>query len=80
MKQMKDTEKRDKYKVYGELINAYGYGLEPGAKSLTCLNYYTNEDITIPLDTQLTAQENAVKYFDRYNKLKRTFEALTELI
>ena len=77
---MKDTEKRDKYKVYGELINAYGYGLEPGAKSLTCLNYYTNEDITIPLDTQLTAQENAVKYFDRYNKLKRTFEALTELI
>ena len=80
MKQMKDTEKRDKYKVYGELINAYGYGLEPGAKSLTCLNYYTNEDITIPLDTQLTAQENAVKYFDRYNKLKRTFEALTKLI
>lgn len=80
MKQMKDTEKRDKYKVYGELINAYGYGLEPGAKSLTCLNYYTNEDITIPLDTQLTVQENAVKYFDRYNKLKRTFEALTELI
>ena len=26
-KQMKDTEKKDKYKVYGELINTYGYGL-----------------------------------------------------
>ena len=80
LQQIKDTEKRDKYKVYGELINTYGYGLEEGAKSLTALNYYTNEEITIPLDTQLTPQENAQKYFDRYNKLKRTYEALTDLI
>ena len=79
LKQLKDTQKRDKYKVYGELINTYGYGLEDGAKSLTCLNYYTNEDITIPLDPQLTPQENAKKYFDRYGKLKRTFEALSQL-
>ena len=38
-KQMKDTEKKDKYRVYGELINTYGYGLEPGAKKLEALNY-----------------------------------------
>lgn len=79
LKQLRDTEKRDKYKVYGELLNAYGYGLDDGAKSLTCLNYYTNEDITIPLDPQLSAQENSKKYFERYNKLKRTFEALSKL-
>lgn len=79
MRQMKDTEKREKYKIYGELINAYGYGLEPGAKVLNCLNYYTNEDVAIPLDTQLTVQENAVKYFNKYNKLKRTYDALCEL-
>ena len=79
LKQLRDTEKRDKYKVYGELINTYGYGLEEGAKTLTCLNYYTNEDITIPLDPTLTPQENAKKYFERYNKLKRTFEALSKL-
>ena len=79
LKQLRDTEKRDKYKVYGELLNAYGYGLEEGAKSLTCLNYYTNEDITIPLDPQLTAQENSKKYFERYNKLKRTYEAMSKL-
>lgn len=79
LKQLKDTEKREKYKVYGELINTYGYGLEEGAKKLDALNYYTNEMITIPLDSQLTPQENAKKYFDKYNKLKRTYEALTEL-
>ena len=79
-KQLKDTEKRDKYKVYGELIHTYGYNLEEGAKELEALNYYTNEMIKIPLDPQKTPQENAKKYFDRYNKQKRTFEALSELI
>lgn len=49
-KQLKGTEKRDKYKVYGELINTYGYNLEPGSKELTALNYYTNEEITTLLD------------------------------
>lgn len=76
-KQLKDTEKRDKFKIYGELLNTYGYELTGGEKTLTCFNYYTNEDITIPLDDQLSAKENAQKYFDKYNKLKRTFEAVT---
>lgn len=79
-KQLKDTENRDKYRVYGELINVYGYGLEPDAKQLECMNYYTNETVTIPLDHTKTPQENAQKYFDKYNKQKRTFEALTSLI
>lgn len=79
LSQMKDTEKRENYRIYGELLNTYGYNAEPGAKSLNALNYYTNEMITIPLDPTLTAKENAQKYFDKYGKLKRTFEALSTL-
>jgi len=79
LKQLKDTEKRDKYKVYGELLNAYGYELSGGEKELKCLNYYTGEDVRIPLDTQLNARENSQKYFAKYNKLKRTYEALSNL-
>lgn len=79
LRQMKDTEKKDKYRIYGELLNTYGYGVEPSAKSLKALNYYTNEMITIPLDPQLTPAENAKKYFDKYGKLKRTYEALSTL-
>ena len=79
-KQLKDTEKRENYKVYGELITAYGYGVEPGSKSMQALNYYTNEEITIPLDETLTPMENAKKYFEKYNKLKRTHEALSVYI
>ena len=79
-KQLQDTEKRDSYRIYGELLTTYGYGAEPGAKSLDVLNYYTNEEISIPLDPQLTALENAKKYFDKYSKLKRTYEAVSELL
>lgn len=80
IRQLKDTDKREKYKVYGELLHTYGYSAQPGDKSLKALNYYTNEEITIPLDETLTASENAKRYFEKYNKLKRTYEALVELI
>lgn len=79
-KQLRDTKQREKYKVYGELINTYGYNLEPEAKKLEALNYYTNEMVSIPLDNTKTPQENAQKYFDKYNKQKRTCEALSKLI
>ena len=79
LRQIKDTEKREKYKLYGELLHTYGYGTEPGAKSLSALNYYTNEPLQIPLDPTLTASENAKKYFEKYGKLKRTYETLSKL-
>ncbi|WP_461811791.1 Rqc2 family fibronectin-binding protein [Faecalimonas sp.] len=79
-RQLHDTENREKYKIYGELLHTYGYNIEKGAKQLEALNYYTNEMILIPLDSTKTPMENAKKYFDKYNKQKRTFEALNELI
>lgn len=80
LRQLKDTENREKFRIYGELINAYGYNVEEGAKKLEAHNYYTDEMVTIPLDPAKTPQENAQRYFARYNKQKRTFEALSELI
>ncbi len=79
-KQLGDTDKMDKYRIYGELLQTYGYTVEDGAKAVTCENYYTNEEITIPLDPTISVMANSVKYFDRYNKLKRTKEAVTKLI
>ncbi len=78
--QLRDTGKRDTYRIYGELINTYGYDVPEGAKSFEALNYYTNEKITVPLDPTLSTAENAQKYFDKYNKLKRTYEALSRQV
>lgn len=79
-RQLKDTSKRETFRIYGELINTYGYSVEQGSRSFEALNYYTGEMITIPLDPQIPVQENATKYFDKYGKLKRTCEAVTKLL
>jgi len=79
-KQLEDTEKREKYRIYGELINTYGYGVKEGSKSFEALNYYTNETITIPLDPDLSVKDNGKRYFDKYSKLKRTAESLSSII
>lgn len=81
IKQLKDTEKKDKYKLYGELLSAFGYGIEKGAKEAVVQNYYDdNKEIAIPLDDTMTPIENAKKYYDKYNKLKRTGEALSKFV
>ncbi|MEE8815661.1 MAG: NFACT RNA binding domain-containing protein [Lachnospiraceae bacterium] len=78
-KQLKDTKKREQYRIYGELLNAYGYGIPSGAKSAVLDNYYTGEKLTVPLDPTKTAQQNAKHYFDRYTKMKRTEEELSKI-
>jgi len=79
IRQMEDTKKRDNYRIYGELINTYGYQVPAGSKSFEALNYYTDETVSIPLDPTISPTENAKKYFQKYNKMKRTYEALNEL-
>ena len=43
-------------------------------------NYYTNEKITIALDKALTPNQNAQRYFKKYQKLKEAVKHLTGLI
>lgn len=78
--QLEDTKDRETFRVYGELINTYGYSLPPKSKELTALNYYTNEEVTIPLNPDRSPSENAQHYFEKYNKKKRTFETLSLLV
>lgn len=79
LKQLEDTEKRDKYKLYGELLSAFGYNIPGGLREVKLNNYYTGEDISVPLDPDKSAIDNAKAYYDKYAKLKRTYEALTKL-
>ena len=78
--QYRDTDDREKYKIYGELLNTYGYSLPQGADHLTCTNYYDGQEIVIPLDPTLSAGENSKRYFEKYNKKKRTRAAVEELL
>ncbi len=75
-KQLKDTAGRDKFRLYGELITTYGYQATDGDKSLTAIDYYSGNEVSIPLDTSIPVMANAKKYFDKYSRLKRTYEAV----
>lgn len=76
-RQLKDTDKMDKYRKYGELLHIYGYQIPEKSKGYEAEDYETGEMIRIPLDQNLCPMENATKYYDRYNKLKRTRDALS---
>ncbi len=81
-KDLKSTEKRDKYRVYGELIKTNLHLLNSGDKSLTTINYYDENcaEITIPLDEKLSPAQNAQKYFKNYKKASVAAGMLSELI
>lgn len=79
-RQLSDTTDMEKFKIKGELILAHQYLLKGKESSLEVVNYYTNEPVTLTLDSQKTGIENANAAFDKYNKKKRTQAAVTEQI
>ena len=79
-KQLADTEKREKLKLCGELLTAYAYQIESGTREYEALNYYDNTTLKRSLDPDLSPMENAGRYFDKYQKQKRTYEALSEQV
>lgn len=68
----------DKYRLYGELLTANAYLVKKGDKRAEVINYYseTQETVVVSLDENLSAQQNAQKYFTRYTKLKNTLKAV----
>lgn len=64
-------------KLMGELITANIYRIPRGTDSVRLQNYYTGEEIDVPLESNLSPQENAQKYYKRYNKNRARFERVT---
>lgn len=69
-KDLKKTEKREQYKIKGELIQANLYNVKKGDTTLKTINYYDNEEITIDLDPKKNAIENMEAYFKKNKKLR----------
>lgn len=72
------VSKRDKYKLYGDLVTANIYRIQQGMTGIEVENYYSEsgETVSIALESDLTPSQNAQKYYKRYNKDK-TAEAET---
>ena len=80
-KQLNDANKAEIYKVYGDLLSAFGYGVEPGSASVELENFYDdNKKITIPLEPTVSAIDNAKHYYDRFARQRRAKKMLDTLI
>ena len=78
---LKECEKMDTYRLYGELLtaNLYKFTNSPNLSEVTVENYYDNNNlITIPLDNSLNVNKNIEKYFKKYNKLKNALSIVSE--
>ncbi|HHU6750769.1 TPA: Rqc2 family fibronectin-binding protein [Staphylococcus pseudintermedius] len=74
------TAEKENQQLYGELITANIYQLKPGDRQLETVNYYTGENVTIPLNPQKSPAENAQYYYKQYNRMKTRERELTHQI
>ena len=79
-KELLATENAEEFRQKGELLTTFLHQVPNDQDQVVLDNYYTNQPITIALDKALTPNQNAQKYFKRYQKLKEAVKYLTELI
>ncbi|MCL2036021.1 MAG: NFACT family protein [Oscillospiraceae bacterium] len=75
-----ECKEREKLKLFGDLIYANIYRLKKGDRVLECENYVTGGEEEIKLDSRLSPQQNAQKYYSAYRKLDTAEKKLRELI
>jgi len=74
------TENAEEFRQKGELLTTFLHQVPNDQDQVELDNYYTGEKIIIALDKALTPNQNAQRYFKRYQKLKEAVKHLTGLI
>ena len=74
------TENAEEFRQKGELLTTFLHQVPNDQDQVELDNYYTGEKIIITLDKALTPNQNAQRYFKRYQKLKEAVKHLTSLI
>jgi predicted ribosome quality control (RQC) complex YloA/Tae2 family protein len=72
--QLENAEKGDELRMKGELIYAYLWKINPGDTELDA------DGTIIKLDPELSASDNAQRFFERYHRLKQASENLPALL
>ena len=74
------TENAEEFRQKGELLTTFLHQVPNDQDQVELDNYYTGEKIIISLDKALTPNQNAQRYFKRYQKLKEAVKHLTSFI
>lgn len=79
-KELLATDNAEEFRQKGELLTTFLHQVPNDQDQVILDNYYTNQPITIALDKALAPNQNAQRYFKRYQKLKEAVKYLTDLI
>ncbi len=73
------SKNRDRYKIFGDLLTANLYRIQPNKDFVEVENYYSDnlEAVKIPLKPELSPSKNAQRYYKLYAKAKATEEHST---
>jgi predicted ribosome quality control (RQC) complex YloA/Tae2 family protein len=74
------SDRADEYRERADLLMAYLHEWQPGTKQIILTDFTTNEPVTIPLDPEKNAVQNAQAFYKRHQKLKRSRRALDPLL
>ena len=77
---LKECDRMDLYKLYGELITSNLYRIPDYPQTeITLENYYDNNNpITIPLNNTISPSKNAKMFFKKYRKLQNTVSIVSK--
>lgn len=77
---LQQSDQADEYRQQADLLMAYLQDWKPGMKSITLIDFDTHQPVTIPLNPEKNAVQNAQALYKRHQKLKRARNAVEPLL
>ncbi|MEQ8959437.1 MAG: NFACT RNA binding domain-containing protein [Coleofasciculus sp. C2-GNP5-27] len=77
---LQQSEQADEYRQQADLLMAHLQDWQPGMNQITVLDFATNQPLTISLDPNKNAVQNAQALYKRHQKLKRARLAVVPLL
>ena len=81
-KELAATYDRERLRQLGDILMANIHAIQKGQKVARCVDFYDENmaQIDIPLSVELSAQQNAAKYYKDYTRMKNAEQMLTKQI
>ncbi|MBF2026587.1 MAG: NFACT family protein [Oscillatoriales cyanobacterium C42_A2020_001] len=77
---MAQSDQADRYREQADLLMAHLHEWQPGMPAIALADFATGEPITIPLNPEKNAVQNAQALYKRHQKLKRARSAIAPLL
>jgi predicted ribosome quality control (RQC) complex YloA/Tae2 family protein len=77
---LQESDQADQYRQQADLLMAHLQTWEPGMKSITLLDFEASKPVTIALNPEKNAVQNAQALYKRHQKLKRARNAVEPLL